>query len=218
MDSMEKKQFIITGIGTDVGKTVVSAIFAEALKAFYWKPVQAGELENSDSHKVKSWTTNDVTVLPEKFTLKTPVSPHFAACNDQIVMKESDFILPEINENLIIEGAGGLMVPVNNDGLLFIDLFKNWNLPVIVVSKHYVGSINHTLLTIEALKAREIPVLGIVYVGFPNDSTESIIYKKTSIPKLTTIPWVDSIDFEFIQHQANLILESNLFKLQENKE
>ena len=150
------KQFIITGIGTDIGKTVVSAIITQTLDAVYWKPIQAGELENSDSLKVQNWTTDSVIILPEKFRLSQPMSPHAAAEIDGVEITKEAFQLPLVERNLVVEGAGGLMVPLNNKGLLLIDLFVGWNLPVIVVSRHYVGSINHTLLTVEALKNRKI--------------------------------------------------------------
>ena len=107
------KQFFITGIGTNVGKTIVSAIVAESLAATYWKPIQAGDLEYSDSIKVNTLTSDQVQVLPEKFRLNTPASPHFAAEIDGVDIQKSDFILPTVEGNLIVEGAGGLMVPIN---------------------------------------------------------------------------------------------------------
>ena len=156
------KKFVITGIGTDVGKTVVSSILAEALKASYWKPVQAGDLDNSDSIKVAAYTEN-VSVLEEGFRLSQPMSPHAAAKIDGVSIELEDLKVPEVSGNLIIEGAGGLMVPLNSKGLTYIDVFENWQLPTIVVSRHYLGSINHTLLTIEVLNSRGIEIEGIVF-------------------------------------------------------
>lgn len=195
-------QYIITGIGTDVGKTVVSAIFAQALNASYWKPVQAGDLDNSDSIKVNNWTDEEVTVLHEAFRLTDPMSPHAAAMIDGLKIDEDSIRFPEMTGNFIVEGAGGLLVPVNNDGLLYADLFKKWGLPVIVVSRHYLGSINHTLLTLEVLKNRGIPVEGIVFVGAENKSTESIILKVTGVKMITRIPMTDDLGTAFIQTEA----------------
>jgi dethiobiotin synthetase len=198
----ESKKYIITGIGTDIGKTVVSAIIAQVLKASYWKPIQAGELENSDSTKVFNWTEDDVTVLKEAFRLTQPMSPHAAAKYDGLKIDRESITFPEVDGNLIIEGAGGILVPINNDGLLFIDLFSEWNFPVIIVSRHYIGSINHTLLTVEALKSRNIPIEGIIFVGDENKETESIILEITQCKMITRIPLVEKVNTAFIQEQA----------------
>ena len=199
------KRFIVTGIGTDIGKTVVSAILVEALKATYWKPVQAGELENSDSIKIKKWCSESVQVLPEAFRLTEPVSPHLAASIDNLNISTDYLKIPKLEGNLIIEGAGGILVPLNNEGLLFIDVLKYWDLPVILVSRHYLGSINHTLLTAAILKNNNIKVEGIVFVGDDNKATEEIILKKTGLPLIARIPLVNEINKEFIQKEANRI-------------
>jgi dethiobiotin synthetase len=199
------KRFIVTGIGTDIGKTVVSAILVEALQAAYWKPVQAGDLENSDSTKIKKWCSESIQILPEAFGLTEPVSPHLAASIDNLNISIDQLIVPEIKGNLIIEGAGGIMVPLNNEALLFIDVIKYWDLPVILVSRHYLGSINHTLLTAEILKNNNIKVEGIVFVGDENKATEEIILKKTGLPLIARIPLVKEINKEFIQKEANRI-------------
>lgn len=204
------KQFIVTGIGTDIGKTVVSAILTQAFKASYWKPIQAGELDNSDSIKVKSWCDNSISIIPEFFRLKNPLSPHAASELDNISISLKDLSLPNLDGNLIIESAGGLMVPINNEGLLFIDVIKKWGLPVILVSKHYLGSINHTLLSAEVLKNQNIQVEGIIFIGNENIATESIILKKTGLKYITSIPFTSEINKEFIQEQAKKI--SLLFK------
>lgn len=199
------KRFIVTGIGTDIGKTVVSAILVEALQATYWKPVQAGELENSDSIKIKKWCSESVQVLPEAFRLTEPVSPHLAASIDNLNISTDYLKIPELEGDLIIEGAGGILVPLNNEGLLFIDVVKYWDLPVILVSRHYLGSINHTLLTAEILKNNNIKVEGIVFIGDENKATEEIILKKTGLPLIARIPLVKEINKEFIQKEANRI-------------
>lgn len=205
---MEQKKYIISGIGTDVGKTVVSAIVAQALNADYWKPIQSGELENSDSHKIERLTNDCVQVLPERFRLTEPLSPHASSAIDGVQLQLSDFTLPETKRNLLVEGAGGLMVPINDTDLL-IDAFKQWNLPVIIVSRHYVGSINHTLLTIEALKNRGITIKGLVFVGEENPATESFILNHSNVPFLMRIPLVSEVTTNFVQQQAELVKELN---------
>jgi dethiobiotin synthetase len=195
-------KFIISGIGTDVGKTVASAIIAQALDATYWKPVQAGDLHFTDSMKVDQWTDDEVAVLAERYRLNEPMSPHAAAEIDGVTIQAGDFEIPIVSGNLIIEGAGGLMVPVNANGLVYIDLFQDWNIPVILISRHYLGSINHTLLSVEALRSRNIPIHGIVYVGDENTHTESIIAKITELTVIGRIPMVDEVNASFIQEQA----------------
>jgi dethiobiotin synthetase len=199
------KKFIVTGIGTDIGKTVVSSILAEALKATYWKPVQAGDLDNSDSIKIKKWCSESVQVLPEAFRLSQPLSPHSAAEIDNIKITANDLVLPEVDGNFILEGAGGIMVPLNQEGLLFVDLIPMWNLPVILVSRHYLGSINHTLLTAEILQNRGAKIEGIIFVGDENKSTESIILSKTKLKLIARIPIAEEITSEFIKDQAKKI-------------
>jgi dethiobiotin synthetase len=177
-------KYVVVGIGTDVGKTIVSSIFTKALNAWYWKPVQSGDLHFSDTDKVATYVGDSFKKIPERWRLKTPASPHYAAALDEVMIQEKDFEIP--NESpLIIEGAGGLMVPLNEQGLLYIDLLQQWNLPVILVSRHYLGSINHTLLSIEALKNRNIQIEMIVFNGDENSATESIV--KNSHPELKYI-------------------------------
>ncbi len=205
---MEQKKYLITGIGTDVGKTIVSAIVAQALEADYWKPIQSGELENSDSHKIDRLTNDDVHILPERFRLTEPMSPHASADIDGIELKLSELSLPNTNRNLLVEGAGGLMVPINEKDLL-IDAFKIWNLPVIIVSRHYVGSINHTLLTIEALQNRGIAIKGLMFVGDENKATESFILNHTKVPFLMRVPIAAEVTADFVQQQASILKELN---------
>jgi dethiobiotin synthetase len=194
----------ISGISTDVGKTVVSAILAEALEAHYWKPVQAGDLENSDSIKVQSYCSTKVKILPEQFQLSQPLSPHAAAEIDQIQIGLADFQIPTVPGNFVIEGAGGLMVPLHSDGLLVIDFIQEKKWPVVLVSRHYLGSINHTLLSIEVLKKRQIPIAGIIFVGDENPASESIIAKQTGVPIWGRIPLVPEINSSFVHHQAEI--------------
>jgi dethiobiotin synthetase len=204
----EQKRYVVTGIGTDVGKTVVSAIIAQALEADYWKPIQSGELENSDSHKIDRLTNDNVHILSERYRLTEPLSPHASAAIDGVHLQLSELTLPETNRNLLVEGAGGLMVPINDTDLL-IDAFKKWNLPVIIVSRHYVGSINHTILTIEALQNRGIAIKGLVFVGDENKATESFILNHTNVPFLMRIPLATEVTTDFVQQQAKILIELN---------
>lgn len=179
-------KYFITGIGTEIGKTIVSAIVTEALQADYWKPIQAGDLHYSDTHKVKEFVSNSQTVFhPNSFSLKTPMSPHAAAKIDGVEITAAKIIEPQTQNDLVIEGAGGLLVPVN-DTETIADLIKPDH-KVIVVSRHYLGSINHTLLTIEALKTRNLNCIGIIFNGEENKSTEEVIQKMTGLPVLLRI-------------------------------
>jgi dethiobiotin synthetase len=181
-----KETYFITGIGTDVGKTIVSAIMVEALQADYWKPVQAGELENSDTHKVQGLVSNTKTKFHKSaFDLKSPMSPHASAEIDGLTIEIKKIKRPETKNSLVIEGAGGLLVPLN-DSETVVDLISPAD-KVIVVSRHYLGSINHTLMSIETLKRRNLNIFGIVFSGPENPSTESIIARMTKVPVLGRI-------------------------------
>lgn len=198
---MNSEQLVIAGIGTDVGKTVIAAIVAEALHAVYWKPIQAGGLEASDSHRVVELTKN-VRILPELYRFTQPKSPHAAAHSDGIEVDLNLLKVP-VERPLVIEGAGGLMVPINHNAFTFADLYSQWNLPLVLVSRHYLGSINHTLLTVEVLKQRRIPILGIVFIG-DNLESESIILKATSLEAIATVPEVHEVDRSFVTGQAEV--------------
>lgn len=205
-------KLFITGIGTDVGKTIASAIITEALEADYWKPIQAGDLNTSDSHKIKSYISNAKTVIhPNSYALNTPASPHLAAEVDNVVIDLKKMIEPVTENHLVIEGAGGLFVPLNDQDCV-IDLIKS-DYKVIVVSRHYLGSINHTLLTIEALQSRKITIAGIVFNGKENQSTESIILKKTGIKCIGRIDEEPYFDKNVIREYADLFRDE-LLKLQ----
>ena len=199
------QQYIVTGIGTDVGKTVISAILSEALKATFWKPIQAGDLDNSDSIKVNNWTTDKVTVLEEKFRLNSPMSPHAAAAIDGVEIQISDIQKPELEGNLILEGAGGIMVPINEKGDTYLDVFEQLNLPIIIVSRNYLGSINHSLMTIEMIQNRGIEIKGVIFSGPSNEATENIILSKTKTKCLARIPEANEVNKAFIQAQAEKI-------------
>jgi dethiobiotin synthetase len=187
-------KLFITGIGTDVGKTVASAIITQALEADYWKPIQAGDLALSDTHKVKSQILNSKSQFhPNAYALNTPASPHLAAALDGVTIDLQQIKEPQTNNHLVIEGAGGILVPLNNNDCI-IDLIQP-DYKVIVVSRHYLGSINHTLLTIEALQNRKIKIAGIIFSGDENQATESIILNKTGakcIGRIDNEPYFDA--------------------------
>lgn len=205
-------KLFITGISTDVGKTIASSIIVEALEADYWKPIQAGDLENSDSHKIEKYISNDKTVIHENcYKLNTPASPHWAAELDGISIDLKKIKEPETENHLVIEGAGGIFVPINDVDCV-VDLIQK-DYKVIVVSRHYLGSINHTLLTIEALKNRKINIAGIIFSGNENKATESIILKKTDVPFIGRIEEEPCFDEKVIKEYAALFRE-NLLKLQ----
>ena len=198
------KRYFVSGIGTDIGKTICSAILVEAMLADYWKPVQAGALEYTDTMRVKDLITNVSSKFhAEQFKLRAPMSPHAAAKSDGIEIHLHDFILPDTKNNLIIEGAGGLLVPLNHQGDFVIDLAKELKAEIILISKNYLGSINHSLLSIEAIQNRNIPVKGIIFNGEPNEETESIICKLSGLKKLGSVPLTEHISKEFIIDQAN---------------
>ncbi|MFH1321847.1 MAG: dethiobiotin synthase [Bacteroidota bacterium] len=181
------RKIFVTGIGTEVGKTVVSAILTEALKADYWKPVQAGQLDNTDTMKVQQLVSNQVSKFhPESYCLSQFMSPHAGAVIDNIEIDLSKIQLPNTKNTLIIEGAGGLMVPLN-DNQLVIDLIKHLEPEVVLVSQNYLGSINHTILSVEALLSRKIDVLGIIFNGKPNKPTEDFILNHTGLKCLGRI-------------------------------
>lgn len=202
-------KLFITGIGTDVGKTIASAIITEALEADYWKPVQAGDLDNSDSHKIKRYLSNaKTTVFDNAYALQTPASPHLAAKLDNVVIDLKQIQEPKTKNHLIIEGAGGIFVPLNDTNCV-IDLIQK-DYKVIVVSRHYLGSINHTLLTIEALKNRGCDIAGIIFNGDENPSTEEVILKKTGLKMIGRIDNEPYFDQNVVRYYADKFRENLL--------
>ncbi len=204
-------KLFITGIGTDVGKTIASAIITEALEADYWKPIQAGDLDNSDSHKIESYISNKKTEIhSNSYKLNTPASPHLAAAIDGITIDLNQIKEPSNKNHIVIEGAGGLFVPLNDSDCV-IDLIQP-DYKVIVVSRHYLGSINHTLLTVEALKNRKINIAGIIFNGEENKASEQIILKKTGINCIGRIEEEPYFDKNVISEYADLFRQ-NLLKI-----
>ncbi len=201
-------KYVVAGIGTDVGKTVVSAVLCEALQASYWKPVQAG-LEPTDSDTIKKLVPQ-ATVFPETYTLSQPMSPHAAASIDDVAIDIDRIVLPEA-ERLIVELAGGSMVPLNETHLN-IDLLEKFGLPVVVVANYYLGSINHTLLTLDVLKSRMVDIAGIVFVGECVDTTKDIILSSSGVSLLAEIPMAKKLDQEFVRSESSRLREKQTFE------
>jgi dethiobiotin synthetase len=205
-------KLFITGISTDVGKTIASAIITEALEADYWKPIQAGDLDNSDSHKIQYYISNDKSVIHENsYKLNTPASPHFAAEKDGITIDLKIIIEPKTKNHLVVEGAGGVLVPLNNNNFV-IDLVQP-DYQIIIVSRHYLGSINHTLLTIEAIKNRGLTIAGIIFNGNENKPTESLILNHSKLKFIGRINDEPYFDKNVISEYADL-LRDNLMAIQ----
>ncbi len=199
------KKYFITGISTEVGKTVVSAIVTEALEADYWKPVQAGELDNADAHKVARLITNTKTVIHDNsYALNTPMSPHAAAEIDGVTIDITKITAPKTNNNLVIEGAGGLLVPLNDTNTI-LDLIKP-DYKVIVVSRHYLGSINHTLLTIKLLQEKGFDI-AVIFSGEEHKTTEDIIKKMTNVSVIGRVDEEPYFDKNVIKEYAEKFRE-----------
>ncbi|MBB4805498.1 dethiobiotin synthetase [Chryseobacterium defluvii] len=188
---MIREKLFVTGIGTGVGKTVCSAVLARYFEADYWKPVQSGDLHYTDSMTIKDLTGNDVFCHRETYRLKLAASPHQSGAEEGICINTDDFSLPETQRSLIVEGAGGLMVPLS-DRELIIDLIEKLDLAVALVVKNYLGCINHSLLSIMAINQRELQLKYLILNGdFPED-TERVICSYVSIE--TTIIRIPDLD------------------------
>jgi len=194
------KQYFVTGIGTDIGKTVVSAVLCRRLNAAYYKPIQAGNLENLESDFIKNLVPG-ITIFETKYKLNNPLSPHLAAKLDNVRIDIENITLPNFKESLIVEGAGGILVPLN-DEYTILDLIKKLKLPVIVIVKHYLGSINHSLLTCEVLKQSGVEIAGIIFNGESNEESEKIILKRTQIPCIGRIPELEKLNQEAIEEAS----------------
>ncbi len=196
-----KKNIFITGISTEVGKTLVASIVTEALEADYWKPVQAGELDYSDSDKVRELIQNKRTVIhPNSYALQTPMSPHAAAEIDNTKIDIQKITVPNTKNHLVIEGAGGLLVPLNETETIADIIDPSYK--IIVVSRHYLGSINHTLLTLQYLKDKGFET-SVIFSGNEHPSTESIIQKMAGVNVLGRIEEEEKIDRQTVQKYAN---------------
>ena len=184
---------IVTGTDTDIGKTVFAAGLTAALGARYWKPVQAGLADGSDAASVVTLGVPADRVLPEAYRLTTPCSPHLAAEIDGVTIEPDQLALPEVDGALVVEGAGGVMVPVTRE-LIFADLFARWGKPVVLVARTGLGTINHSLLSIEALRSRGVPIFGIAFVGDAVEDSEATIATLGKVRRLGRLPRLDPLD------------------------
>lgn len=182
---------VVTGTDTDVGKTVFAAALAAALRATYWKPVQAGLADGTDEGTVRRLGV--ARVLPEAYRLVTPCSPHRAAAIDGVTIDADRLALPQVAGPLIVEGAGGALVPLTDD-LLYADLFARWGAPVVLVARTQLGTINHSLLSLEALRARGVPVLGVAFNGPPEPDSEATIARIGRVKRLGRLDRVEHLD------------------------
>lgn len=201
---MLSRKFIVTGIGTEVGKTIVSAILVELFSGDYWKPIECGSEDEKDSEIMKKLINPRLhTIYSPAYSLQKPVSPHQAARAENVVIESNKICLPKTEKPLIIETAGGLMVPLNHK-ILNIDLFEQWDAEWIIVSRHYLGSINHTLLTVDQLKTRGVNILGLIFNGLPQHDTEEAILGFTQLPLLGRLLPEKHIDPSIINKYAFL--------------
>ena len=202
---MKAQTYFITGISTEVGKTVVAAIVTEALKADYWKPVQAGELNHCDTQKVARLVSNEKSEFhPNSYALHTPMSPHAAAAIDNVKIEIAEVVVPITDNSLVIEGAGGLLVPLNETDTILDLILPSYK--VIVVSRHYLGSINHTLLTLHLLQQKGFEV-AVIFSGEEHPTTEAIIKKMTGVSVIGRINEEPYFDQNVVKEYANLFRE-----------
>ncbi|ANF52528.1 ATP-dependent dethiobiotin synthetase BioD [Chryseobacterium glaciei] len=192
-------KLFVTGIGTEVGKTVCSAILTKYFNTDYWKPIQSGDLHFSDSMKIQDWVGENIVIHPETYRLQLAASPHQSAKEEGITIDLNEFKLPETQNNLIIEGAGGLMVPLNNKEFI-IDLIEKLQLPVALVVRNYLGCINHTLLSIMALNQKKINLKYLILNGtFPSDTERIICENIQPETEIIRIPDIENITKENIE-------------------
>ncbi|ASY43713.1 MAG: dethiobiotin synthase [Pseudomonadota bacterium] len=185
---------VVTGTDTGIGKTVFAAGLAAALGAHYWKPIQAGVEPDGDKEEVARLSGLPAShILPEAYRLNTPASPHLAARIDGVEISLDRLALPQVDGPLVIEGAGGVLVPVNEQ-LLMADLFAHWGQPVILCARTALGTINHSLLSIEALRARNVPIAGIAFIGEPHEENERIIPQLGNVRSLGRLPLLDPLN------------------------
>jgi dethiobiotin synthetase len=202
----------IAGIHTGIGKTIASAVIAEAIGADYWKPVQAG-LEERDTHTVRELISNGVKrVHGEAILLSRPISPHAAAAVDGIDIDYKTFEWPQTDKTLLVETAGGILSPISANGTM-ADFITHYNMPAILVSQNYLGSINHTLMSIEVLRSRDIKLLGIVMCGPENPSSEAFIEQYGKVPVIAHIPHFERLDSGAVSECA-VKINAKLFGLQ----
>ena len=188
------KGYIVSGTDTGIGKTTVAAMLVLALDALYWKPIQSGTQDGTDSERVRALTLVPADrLLPERYVLSQPLSPHRAAELDGVVIEPEALAVPATGRTLLIEGAGGLMVPITRR-LLQIDLFAGWDLPVILCARTALGTINHTLLSIEALRSRRMRLHGLAFIGDDNPDNVDTISAISGARVLGRLPRLEALD------------------------
>ena len=188
-------RLVVTGTDTGIGKTVLAGAIAQATGAAYWKPIQAGLDEETDSERVAAL---GLRILPEGYRLRTPCSPHWAAEIDRVTLEDAALELPKGEPDLVVEGAGGVLVPIRED-LLFADLFARWGLPVVLAARTALGTINHTVLSIEALRVRGVPILGVAFVGEAIENTEATIARIGQVKRLGRLPMLPEVTPEALR-------------------
>lgn len=192
-------RYVVTGTDTGIGKTIFSAALTAVLGAFYWKPVQSGLDEETDGEAVmRLGGLSRDRLLPEAYRLATPASPHLSARLDGVTIDPQRLVPPDVQAPLVIEGAGGLLVPLLDD-LVYADIFARWQIPAVLCARTTLGTINHTLLSVEAMKHRGIPVFGIAFIGAENQETQRIIAKISGARILGRLPWMADISAEGLQ-------------------
>jgi dethiobiotin synthetase len=201
-ETIKNMNFIIVGIHTGIGKTICSAILTEVLGYDYWKPVQAGDLDASDSIFIKNHISNPLSKIQEEaYRLTQPMSPHAAAKIDNAEITLDGLKLPFSQNSIIVETAGGIMSPLS-DTLVNLDLIKHLGLPVVLVTNDYLGSINHTLLSIEILRGANVPILGLVFSGEKVAATRTFIQQYSGLETLLEIPFFERLDRETLVNFA----------------
>ena len=197
------KRIIICGTDTDVGKTIVSSFFVQGLKGIYWKPIQSGTEEGTDTKTVCNLLNLEPDrYIPERYKFKAPVSPHWAAEQESGFIEPSNLKLPDLDELIIIETAGGLMVPINRDWLQ-IDQLKVWGAPIILVARTGLGTLNHTLLSLEALRHRNLVVLGIVLNGPQHKDNPKTLEQFGDTKILASLPIFDEVNAKVLSQEWN---------------
>lgn len=205
-------RYVITGTDTDVGKTVVAAGLAATLRAHYWKPIQAGLGVHEDSRIVAELGRSTVkSVLPEAYRLTTPCSPHESARIDGVQIELAKLRIPEVRGSLVIEGAGGISVPVS-ERLLMLDLFAEWCLPTILVARTALGTINHSLLSINALRGRGLVVAGVIFVGDTNPASEEAVTRMGAVRHLGRLPWLDPLNHDTLREAITSNIKVELLR------
>jgi dethiobiotin synthetase len=188
-------RLVVTGTDTGIGKTVLAGAIALAPGTAYWKPIQAGLDDETDSERVAAL---GVRTLPEAYRLSAPCSPHWAAEMDGLEIEDGELALPQGEDRLVIEGAGGALVPIRDD-LLFADLFARWGLPVVLAARTALGTINHTLLSIEALRSRGVPILGVAFIGEAIENTEATIARIGQVRRLGRLPILPEVSADALR-------------------